>query len=179
MPPSFFLEAIFVHSISIESLYNSYYYELYQYCNRRINIDDAEEVMQELYLKLLSLPLHEIKQPRSYLYSLLNNMLIDLSRKQAVRNKTFHSEPVVPEMIESNSPTPELQLIDKQQLNALSAAINDLPTEQQDLLVLSRLEGLSIKEIAKKKKRSLSWVEKAMANALLYCKQKTVRNEHD
>ena len=179
MTAKFHLEENSLSSLSIESLYNSYYDELHRYCSRRINIHDAEEIMQELYLKLLCLPLHDIKQPRSYLYSLLNNMLIDLSRKQNVRNNAFTLEPLMPEELISGLPTPELQLSDKQQLNSLSSAINELPTEQQDLLILSRLEGLSIKEIAQKKKRSLSWVEKAMAHALLYCKNKTVRNEHD
>jgi RNA polymerase sigma factor (sigma-70 family) len=168
-----------LNSISIESLYSSYYYELYHYCNRRINTDDAEELMQELYLKLLSLPLDEIKQPRSYLYSLLNNMLIDLARKQKVRNYNICLESFIPEEIESCLPTPEVQLIGEQQLNALNSAINDLPAEQQDLLILSRLQGLSLKQIAKNKKRSLSWVEKSMAHALLYCKKKTLRYEHD
>lgn len=179
MSSSLILETNIVHSVSIESLYNSYYDELYNYCNRRINSHDAEEVMQELYLKLLCLPLHEIRQPRSYLYSLLNNMLIDLSRKHNVRQNTLSDEAIAPEDIESSSPTPELELIDKQQINALSSAISDLPEEQQDLLILSRLQGLSVKQIAKKKNRSLSWVEKAMASALLYCKQKTVRHEHE
>jgi len=135
--------------------------------------------MQELYLKLLSLPLHEIKQPRSYLYSLLNNMLIDLSRKQKVRNKNISVESLMTEEIESCSPTPEVQLIGEQQFKALNSAIRDLPAEQQDLLILSRLQGLSLKQIAETKKSSLSWVEKAMAHALLYCKKKTLRDEHD
>jgi RNA polymerase sigma-70 factor (ECF subfamily) len=106
-------------------------------------------------------------------------MLIDLSRKQRVRNNTLTLEAVMPDDLISDSPTPELQLIDKQKLNSLSLAIKDLPVEQQDLLILSRLQGLSIKEIAKQKNRSLSWVEKAMAHALLYCKNKTERHEHD
>jgi RNA polymerase sigma factor (sigma-70 family) len=179
MHSSLHLEQNTLHSLSVESFYSRYYSELHNYCSRRLSSDDAEEIMQDLYLKLLDLPLYEIRQPRSYLYSLLNNMLIDLNRKNNVRSKAFSIEPLVLDEIVSNHPSPEVELINKQQVNALSCAINELPAEQQDLLILSRLQGLSIKEIAQKKKRSLSWVEKSMAHALLYCKRKTLRHEHD
>ena len=104
-------------------------------------------------------------------------MLIDLSRKKKVRENTLALDPDMPDEFTCFAPTPELESIDKQQVNILISAINELPEEQQDLLVLSRLQGMSIKDIAQKKQRSLSWVEKAMAHALLYCKNKTERHD--
>jgi RNA polymerase sigma-70 factor (ECF subfamily) len=107
---------------------------------------DAEDAVQELYLKLWRnrSALDGIRNPRAYAVTLLRNLCLDRIR-QAVR--TLDAE--VPESIGGGF-DPEAAMDQKERLEKVLAAIKSLPERQREILILRTVEGLSYEEIGER-----------------------------
>ena len=109
--------------------------------------EDAEDALQELYLKLWSARsgLSGVQNPSAYGISMLKNICIDRIRKGMVRK----SEPLdkVPHPEDSHT---ESQTDIKDTLRYLLQEMEKLPDKQRVVLRMRAVEGLEYEDIARR-----------------------------
>jgi len=72
--------------------------------------------------------------------------------------------------VADNMPSPEVCVIDRDQLRLLALALARLPAKPRAALLLSRCDGLSHREIGVRLKVSESMVAKYLGQALRHCR---------
>ena len=125
------------------------------------NRDDAEDVLQDLWLKLETLPSGPVAQPAAYLFRMANNLAFD-RRRSAQRHATRDTEWLSVQTTPEEMPTMEDDLIARQRLRQVEAAIDALPERTARVFRLFRFEGRQQKAIAAELGLSLSSVEKLL-----------------
>lgn len=135
------------------------------------NAADAEDVVQDLWLKLAALPSGPIANPRAYLHKMALNMANDLvrSRMRQRGREAAWSDIMVAEtdMVAIDpAPSPERAMGDKLQLEAIMRAIRAMPDRAQHVFRRHRIDGLSHSQVAAEMEISKSAVEKNMATAM-------------
>jgi len=103
---------------------------------------DAKDAVQELYLKLWNLRDHleMVQSPPAYGTLLLKNLCIDRIRKARPTQE--------PDEALALEPPADEALENREQLQQVRAAMEELPPTQRKLLQLRVLEGLSYEEMA-------------------------------
>ncbi len=132
---------------------------------------DADDLMQDLWLRLSALESGPVANPRAYLFRMAHNIANDLVRERTRRRArdAAWSDNAISEsggMAVDDAPSAERALIDKQELARLQGAIRALPERARDVFCRHRLQGESHGEIAATLGISKSAVEKHMANAM-------------
>ncbi|HEX7855317.1 MAG TPA: RNA polymerase sigma factor [Sphingobium sp.] len=130
--------------------------------------DEAEDIVQEVGLKLTGLDVASVAQPRAYLYRMAHNLFL-LNRRTEGRRflreeawSGVHSgDP--PELDEE--PSIEARLVAREQLALVQGALNRLPERTRDIFRRYRLDGVSQRQIAVDTGISVSAVEKHLARA--------------
>lgn len=129
---------------------------------------DIEDVIQEMYTRLLSLPsLEAIRYPRQYAIRTALAVIIDHVRHIRVISITSYDnleEFDTPAM----DPGAEQRLEFQGEIKAVAAALAQLPPKCREVLILRRMEGLSQKEVAERLKITEKTVEKHMTNGIKY-----------
>ncbi|TZG29559.1 sigma-70 family RNA polymerase sigma factor [Sphingomonas montanisoli] len=123
--------------------------------------DDAEDVLQDLWLKLETLPSGPVAQPAAYLFRMANNLAFD-RRRSAARHAVRDTEWLSVQSTAEEMPTLEDDLIARQRLRQIEAAIDALPERTARVFRLFRFEGRQQKAIAAELGLSLSSVEKLL-----------------
>jgi len=109
--------------------------------------DDAEDAVQELYLKILSIPgkLVYVHDPAAYGITLLRNICIDRIRRRESR-RTEQLE----EFMATDTSGPEREMTGKDTLTKVIREMDRLPEKQAMVLKMRGLEGLEYDEIARR-----------------------------
>jgi len=132
--------------------------------------EDAESIMQEIYLKLWSgrESINADKNFETYLYAIARNLVIDVMRKRFHKQK--YLEALYNHIKESNENSPDaLETIEYSELERkIFALIEKLPPKRQDILRLNKIEGLSYKEIATRLNISENTVDSQLRQALSF-----------
>jgi RNA polymerase sigma factor (sigma-70 family) len=111
------------------------------------NEDDARDVVQEAYLRAFkSFGGFRGSNGRPWLLTIVRNSAYNLiKKKQSVDVTTFDEQE---HLVDRESVSPATQLEQNEESKLVREAINRLPDEFREILVLRHLEGLSYKEIA-------------------------------
>jgi len=135
---------------------------------RALDDSEAEDCLQEIWLRILGARVGTIKEPLSYLYRMADNMVIDLrrgARRRADRERAWASRiPGVPEDIDPY-PGADEAITARERLAAVQSAIAPLPARTREIFRKFRLEGISQKEIASEFGITVSAVEKQLQKA--------------
>ncbi len=105
----------------------------------------AEDLAQETFLKVLA-NLHSFRQGsnfRAWLFRIAHNNFVNLKRADRKATQTLADEPA-----DDLLPGPEVTAMDREELRAVAAAVNELAPEFRSALLLRADEGLSFKEVA-------------------------------
>ena len=129
---------------------------------------EAEDCIQEMWLRIGRAKLPEIKDPLSYLYRMADNMVIDLRRMAKRRSEretawAGSTRDLVHDV--DPSPSAEQTMLARERLAAFQAAIDGLPGRTAQIFRRFRLEGASQKEIASELGVTVSAVEKQLQRA--------------
>ncbi|MBB3980934.1 RNA polymerase sigma-70 factor (ECF subfamily) [Sphingobium fontiphilum] len=130
--------------------------------------DDAEDLLQDLWLKVDGRALDGIDDPLPYLYRMANNLMLDRFRSTSRRERREQDwvDSSTGVMAESADLTPvDEQLIAAQRLQAASAVLRDLGPRVELVFRRFRLEGVGQKAIAEQLGVSLTTVEKDLQKA--------------
>lgn len=108
--------------------------------------DDAMDVVQDLYLKLLSSPdaLETVRNPKAYCITLMRNICLDRVRKASRRPETE-----VMEAVSDESPADE-RMSDRQRIKDICQKLSSLPERERTVLRMKVFEDLSYDEIQKR-----------------------------
>lgn len=135
---------------------------------RRVPADEAEDILQDLFVKLEGLTPGPVAEPRAYLYRMAENLLHD--RRRSAGWRTSREEAWVAAQLGSTreadgSPSAERTLIAREELKLMSDALAALPDRTLQIFRHYRLAGLRQREIADEMGISVSSVEKHLRRA--------------
>lgn len=139
---------------------------------RRVSEADAEDLLQDLFLRVETSVTGPVRSPRAYLYQMLNNMAHTRRRtesRQQARDADWLDAPAGtadagmdrPDL----APDPETTLLARDHLARVEARLEKLPERTAHVFRQYRIEGVSQKEIARDLGISLSAVEKHLQRA--------------
>jgi len=135
---------------------------------RGVSADDAEDILQDLYLKVCMLRIAPVAEPRAYLYRMTANLAFDRRRMAARRSarelQWAEAGPSPTEQIDEQ-PSVEQELVAREELANVSRALGSLPERTVAILRRYRIDGETQKEIAFQLGISLSAVEKHLQKA--------------
>jgi RNA polymerase sigma-70 factor (ECF subfamily) len=130
--------------------------------------DEAEDILQEVYLKLSTSDLGPVAEPRAYLYRMTNNHFLG-HRRQAGRRARREEDWVAAEGGEDREvdeqPSAETRLIAREQLAILQGVVDRLPDRTRVIFRRFRIEGDPQRQIAADLGISVSAVEKHLTRA--------------
>jgi RNA polymerase sigma factor (sigma-70 family) len=142
---------------------------------------EAEDILQDLWLRLRELRPGPIANARAYLFQMANNLVLDRARgtsRRGARDRSWIEQsyvlaPGADGHLQAVDPglTPEVQLLEAEEQQALAAAIAQLPEGARRAFCLHKIDGLSHSEVAARLGISRSGVEKHIAVAMKYLRR--------
>ena len=128
---------------------------------------EIDDVIQETYARLVAAEsVGHIHDAKSYTFQIAGSVVIDHLRRMKV--VPISSVPDLDYLeVVSDDPSPERQVIDRDELGRLAHMMARLPGKVRDVFTLRRVHGLSQREVAERLKLSESTVEKHMARGFL------------
>ena len=134
---------------------------------RRVHGVEVDDIIQETYTRLLQTKsVEHIRNPKTYAFQTAGSVLVDRMRLVKVVPITAVAN-IEQLQIMSDIPSPERQVIDREELFRLAEAIGQLPEKARLVFTMRRIDGLSQREVAEKIGISENTVEKHMSRALL------------
>jgi len=129
--------------------------------------DAAEDLLQELWLKIAAAPTGPVAQPLSYLFRAANNLMLDRYRSQQQATKRDHdwteAATTLPGM--SDEPSTERRLIAREQLSIMQRTIDTLGERAAAIFRRHRIDGVGQRDIAQEFGVSISTVESDLRRA--------------
>lgn len=157
--------------VAFYHIYERYSKRLYGFVLRYIKQkEDAEEIVQEVFVKIWESrnKIDAYSSFESFLFTIAYNTTISLLRKRT--NEKKYLEHLKSIQQPDNSP----DLIDEIHFNELNdrvqSLLNELTPRQKEIFKLSREEGLTHDEIAKKLDITVNTVKKHITNTLTFLK---------
>lgn len=136
---------------------------------------EAEDILQDMWLKLADAATGPVQNPRSYLFRVANNLVLDRlrSRQRAMRRDLawIGHGATAPEARADTAPLADETLLRAEEEAVLRRAIADLPPGAGRALLLHRIEGYGQAEVAAIMGISRSGVEKHLATAMRHLRQ--------
>ncbi len=164
----------------LDGLLEAHRAELLRFLTARCgNASEAEDLLQDLWLKAAHTAAGPVANGRAYLFRMANNLVLDRvrERQRAMRRdrEWLERDEIVLPTIEAR-PDPsagaEAGLIEAQEAEMLHRAIMSLPDGARRALWLYRFEGRGQAEIATIMGISRSGVEKHLAVAMRHLRQR-------
>ena len=128
---------------------------------------EIDDVVQETYARLIQAEsVAHVHDAKNYAFQVAGSVVIDHLRRMKV--VPLASVPGLDYLeVGSEEPSPERQVIDRDELTRLAEMIARLPGKIRDVFTLRRVQGLSQREVAAKLNLAESTVEKHMARGFL------------
>jgi RNA polymerase sigma-70 factor (ECF subfamily) len=133
--------------------------------------EDADDLVQDLWIRLGSVESGPVANPRAYLHRMALNLANDLVRERVRRRRREEdwngaTVETTGGMALDQTPSPERQLADRQELDRMTQVVRSMPERAQQVFRLHRIEGMSHARVAEDMGISKSAVEKNMATAM-------------
>lgn len=159
------------HTAVFDQVYKTYYHRLCFYASRFIKADQAEDVIESLFLKLWDKKkIFETEDHlKAFLYHAVRNACLDhlkISYNAAVRAGTYIATQALPD------PDPLNHLIEAEALAEIYQAIDQLPAQSARVIRMSFIEGRDNAEIAAAMDLSIQTVKNYKSNGLISLKTK-------
>jgi len=159
---------------AVEKMYG---HELRRFLGARLRnaAADTPDLMQEVYLRLLRVADHEaIRNPQAYLFTVASHVLHQHTLRQSMTSQAHASV-----LMETSPDSESVSLSDPAAEAELDEAFEELDRSLQKLsprayatLILSRCDGMSLKEIGDRFGVSRGQVKKYLAKALIHVRQR-------
>lgn len=134
---------------------------------RRLGGLDVDDIIQETYSRLMTAEsVQHVHDARSYTFQVAGSVVIDHLRRMKVVSIASVPDLDILDVV-SEEPSPERQVIDRDELHRLATLIARLPGRVREVFTLRRVYGLSQREVAEKLEIAESTVEKHMARGFL------------
>lgn len=107
-----------------------------------------------------------LREPRAYLRTVANGVLVDFFRRRALENAYIDALAAMPEAL---APSPEDRALVLEALHRVDAMLDALPTKTRSVFLQSQLEGMTYNQIAERMDISLRTVKRHMQQAFTVC----------
>ena len=143
--------------MDISTIFKKYQSQLKGFIAKRVSgKEDREDILQDVFYKLLQTDPVAIEQISSWLYSVTRNLIIDRSRKYKEEKLTtpdgeYEEHLLLKEVSEylfNSDTSPEKEYTRTLVWEELDKALAELPEEQRTVFELTELQGFSFKEIS-------------------------------
>lgn len=124
--------------------------------------DAAEDLLQELWVKVAATASGPIAAPRNYLFRAATNLMIDRRRSEAQAQRREIEWSGLADRLPgsaANDPGPERELDGRRRLALVEAELARLPARALSIFRQHRIEGLTQREIAAAMALSASTIE--------------------
>ena len=160
----------------VVALFREHNAALVAFLRARLNSHaDAQEVAQEVYLKLLSLKESTvIDSPRAFLFRAASNLAVDRLR---MRNVRAAAPPDPDDDAWHATPMPEQHASALEQWRDLHLALDELPPKTSRAFVMHVIDGRDFSAIAAEMNLSERMVRYHVGNALAHCRDRRDRAE--
>ena len=158
---------------AFEQLFKLYSPRLFNFCRKFLNSkEDAEDIVQVVFTAVWEnrLRIDEERSFSTYLFTIARNRIINILKKK-VYAEGFINYTMYAANGNVNYLTEDTVLFNELQ-QVLEKSINELPQKRREIFILSRKEGLSYKEIAKKLSISESTVNTQITHAINFLRDK-------
>lgn len=157
------------------AVYQAEHGRLLRYLRRRVGPDEAPDVAQEAFARLLRCgDLERIENPAAYLSRITRNMLIDRARRKRRDCSVFFPFDENRDAASRAEQTSQIEAADL--LRLYRQAVRAMPPKTRRVFVMHRLRRLPYKQIAEQLGISVATVEYHMMRALAQCR--TATDEH-
>lgn len=135
-------------------------------------VADVPDLLQEIFLRVLRVERPEmIRNPEAYLLTIARHVLYQHQIRRSGEPEVVDVTEVLAEIEDTRSPTAE-DLVDAQQRVAqLQKVLARLPPKAYATLILHRVKGQTLEQIAGQLGVSRSMVKKYLTTALAHCEQ--------
>lgn len=156
---------------AVHDMYVKYRAELCQYVMKSVGVGqaEAEDVVQTAFAKVSQIELVTIRNSRAFLYRTCRNIAVDVKRRAQVRQK--HVDVVAHSGSSIDELAPERIVDGERDLKVVSQALWEMPQKRRKILIMSRFDGLSYAEIARREGLSETVVRKHISKALRDCQR--------
>lgn len=153
----------------IEDLHRRYHADLVKALRRQFggHRDGLEDAVQSAFVRFSELEDRgAVANPRAFLLVMARNLVLNQIARSGVMQRNVEQETRAPSAPVVEEKTPETVLLERERFAILNQAILSLPEEQRELLMLSRIEGMTYGEISKLTGRSPADISRQIARAL-------------
>lgn len=137
---------------AFKELYSRYSNRIYAYCRRFVGYkEEAEDIFQDTFKRFYEAAQQEREMTNVYgfILKIARNLCINSKRNQ---KRTIEIDDTLPISTKSRQDKEEM-------LNLIKQAVNRLPADYKDVLILREYEGLSYNDIAEMTNLSLGTVK--------------------
>jgi RNA polymerase sigma-70 factor (ECF subfamily) len=149
-------------------LYRDHHGWLRAWLRRKLGCaDKAADIAHDTFLRVLSQPAPvSMQTPRAYLSTIAHGLIVDHWRRLDLERAYHEALAALPEPTASS---PEARALTFEALLAIDVMLGTLPEKARCAFLLSQLDGLTYREIARQIGVSERMVKKYMASAMLHC----------
>ncbi len=160
-------------ALPVSGTFRALYAPLLRYLLARVpRREDAEDLAQEAFLRLLRVPRTDlIRHPDAYLFRIAANLLLEFrlrARRSRVLFDSDRAESAGQSLGDDHEPGAVVELL--ADTGSLQRAIDALPLKCRTALVLHRRDGLTYAQIGAKLGVSPDMVKKYLAQAVSRCR---------
>lgn len=155
--------------VQLDKLYRSHFADLCTSIRRSFGAGppEPEDAVQSAFEKFAKLKNpSEVRDARAFLYITARNVILDHKRSAKVADAYIAEQIALDHEFKLEGITPERVVESKERFDILVEAMRTLPRKQQLILVMSRLEGKSYREIRKETGWSAGDVSRNMSAAI-------------
>ncbi|MGE6783848.1 RNA polymerase sigma factor [Ensifer adhaerens] len=117
---------------------------------RGMSAETASDAVQDAFLRVLAAKLVGIRDLKSYLRRSVSNAAVDIIRADRRAGETIGVDELDEDRLRDPAPLADATLVMREQIEALSRAIDALPPRSREVLLLHKFEGLSYQETAER-----------------------------
>lgn len=137
----------------------------------RYDARDAEDLVQEVFLRLLRIDNHEtIRSSEAYLFTVAFHVLHEHLLRRSVAPEAVEITALINEMEATPQSDPVRQAETEQQLQQLQRVLRQLSPKARAVLLLHRRDGYTLEEIARELGFTRANAAKYLSKALLHCR---------
>lgn len=129
---------------------------------------EAEEVVQEAWLRFSQTEQNHLTQPLAYLYRIVRNLALDIARRAGNQRREEDAEQLFAGL-QASTPSPEQHLCQQDELRLIAEALARLPERTRIAFEMHRLGGYTLQQIAAHLSISVGLAHQLVRTALSHC----------
>lgn len=153
----------------VDSLYRDHQPWLLNWLKGKLGCPaDAGDMSQDTFLRLLTVDLSILREPRAYLLVIANRLMINRHRRRRLEADVLQQ---VAHTVEDQNHKGPAEIVAARDLlhQVLMMLTEELPEKPRQAFLLARTEGLSYRQIAERLDVSESSVKQYISRALVHC----------